>query len=310
MPLKIPADPLLYLTDRTVFIMGAGRTGTTILGSVIASMRPVFYVFEPVLLRLMPYVLRIGTLPAELAHAIRSTLFEDYLLPLVQGRNINPHPNDKTYHGNYFPIEDIRWRGLNLNQRRKAIAWIMIEQPVWLIKLPELQVFAETIADLFPKSMFIHIIRNGLDVVGSCARLNWYCDLWCNQAAVEWVTESGVPWYLDDESSRHWPKWNQETRAACVWRTTTQLGRKFAEDNPQCNTINYEEFREKPYIITRFLSQMLNVRQTSITKNHIESILSWEPKQYPDIISKIQPPELSKFCALMTELEYELPKPT
>ena len=95
--MSIPADPTDYLRGRTVLIMGAGRSGTTILSQVVGSMKPVIYVFEPVLLRLM---LRFVA-AKDIKLALRSVFFEDYLLPRVQGRRLDCDPDDKSFYGNF-----------------------------------------------------------------------------------------------------------------------------------------------------------------------------------------------------------------
>lgn len=301
--MHIPADPIPMFKNRTLFIMGAGRSGTTILFMLIGSMRPVFVSFEPVLLRLMPYLLREPN--PELEQALLTTLFEDYFMPRLHGRRIDPSPNDLTYFGNYEFVEDLIWRAKAFNARVDSLSWVLVEQPLWLIKLPEFQPFAQIAARIFPNPHFIHIIRNGLHVVASAVAHSWYTDEWLELFAVEWVAENKTPWYMPEEVQQQWPDWNPETRAACAWRITTEMGMQFCENNTWSLQLCYEDFCQEPEQWANRLSLMYNVRQTSITKGHIQGIIKWKPAEYDPVADKIAEPERSKFVVLMKKLKYE-----
>ena len=301
--MNIPADPIPLLRNRTLFIMGAGRSGTTILAKVIGSMRPVFYAFEPVLLRVMPYLLRKPN--PELERAFLVTLFEDYFVPKLHGRRIDPCPSDWTYYGHYEFIEDLTWRAKAFRARVDSLGWALVEQPLWLIKHPDFQPFASIVARIFPAAHFIHIIRNGLRVVASAVGHSWYTDEFFDLFAVEWVTKNKVPWYMAKEDQKQWPGWNAETRAACAWRTTTQMGIDFCENNVWTLQLTYEDFCQQPEQWANRMALIYNVRQTILTKRHIQEITKWEPSEYEPVADKIVEPERSKFFALMEKLGYE-----
>ena len=107
--MNLPADYEAIFRDRVLFITGTGRTGTTILGRLIATMSPVYYLFEPALLLLCDW---------EKGDFIRATLFEDYFLPEIHGR-CNPNPNDWTHWGHTWGKAEVenRWKSV-----RKALS--------------------------------------------------------------------------------------------------------------------------------------------------------------------------------------------
>jgi len=303
--MKIPGDPTKALAGHTLFIMGAGRSGTTVLGQLIGSMRPVFYLFEPVLVRLFVPVLASNSKEdaTALATAFRAALYYDYFLPRVQGRRIDPNPKDMTYYKDYESDEMLSFQMGFLNNTCAARSWVNAEQPIFALKLPELQPLAPTLATLIPDAKFIHIIRNGLDVVASCVRLGWYGDTWMDLVAVEWVDPaSGAPFYMPEDVKSVWKDWNPATRAACVWRVTTQAGLDFCSNNPQAMVVFYEALREGPHRHTDALSLWLNVRQTEITHKHIKSIQEWQPRVYDSVLDDIQEPEKERFLKLMENL--------
>lgn len=304
--MKLPsaqvADELFE--NRMLFIMGAGRSGTTILGTLIASMHPVFYLFEPVLLRLFPLFVRTKPHPA-FEQALKSVLLEDFLLPLCHGRRIDPYKADMTYWGNYIDLPMLLWRGKTMRTRNDSISWATVEKPLWAIKHPEFQALAPTAARLFPGACFLHIIRNGNDVVASAMTRSWYGDEWCHHIGVEWtVGDHGCPWYLSAESRECWPKWDAQTRAACVWRTATRLGMDYSDGNPNCYQLRYEsDLCKEPLAVAKTMALELNVRVTEQTKECIKSIEEFQGREYEPVA--IQDPECHKFEALMKELGYK-----
>ncbi len=286
-----------------LFVMGAGRSGTTILGTLIASMHPVFYSFEPVLLRLMPVFCQKKSLP-DFERALKSVLMEDYLLPLCHGRRIDPCRLDNTFWGKYTSLPMLVWRGKTMRSRTDSIGWATVEKPLWAIKHPEFQALAPTAARLFPGARFLHIIRNGHYVVASAMTRNWYGDAWCNRIGVEWtVGDHGCPWYLGAESREWWPKWDAQTRSACVWRTATELGMNYCDGKATCMQIRYEDdLCGNPKLLEANLSLEFNVRTTEQTKECVKKIEEFQPRQYEPV--KIMEPERAKFDALMNELGY------
>lgn len=301
--MKVSADPISLFRDQAVFVMGAGRSGTTILYTLIGSMKPVFGIFEPVLLRLMSYLLKEPN--PQLEQAVLSTLFEDYFVHLLHGRHVNPHKESWTYSRNHELVDDMMWRAKVFKSRSGVIAWAMVEKPIWLIKLPEFQVFAPIAARMLPSARFIHIIRNGNDVVISAVSRDWYTDNWLKHFAVEWLID-GCPWYMPEDVRSEWQGWNPETRAACVWRVTTEAGTKFCANNQNCMEFRYEDFCQKPRFFTDALRLFLNVRQTILTQGHINDVSKWKATEYDSVVDKIVEPERVKFMKLTKSLGYKI----
>ena len=153
--LPIPYEKIF--DNRTVIIMGVGRSGTTILGKLLASMAPTYYLFEPTILKTMRGKQHLAT------------LFEDFFLPVVQGRQSDyttPHyGSPDEYWASYANLRKERKK--NLSNRIDAIIHINEEKPLWIIKVVNSQPYAHIYDKIFSKCHFIHIIRNGLDVIKS-----------------------------------------------------------------------------------------------------------------------------------------------
>ena len=97
---KIAIDYKGILKDRVIIITGVGRSGTTLLGKILGSMRPAQYFFEPTALKWLPFLPTVLPLDDDAEYvydALRATLVEDYILPQIQGRNLNLNPLDDSY---------------------------------------------------------------------------------------------------------------------------------------------------------------------------------------------------------------------
>jgi len=290
----IPCDYKKIFQDRTIFITGVGRSGTTIFGKILASMAPTYYIFEPSLTR---WVAKEGWTD-ERAEMFRGILFEDYFLPEIQGR-VNPNPNDWTYWKNHWTGNEIRTRWENLRRRKDAVEFIENEKPYFIIKNPEAQPLMDGIRNLLPGVFFVHILRHGLDVVSSTMERGWFTDDYCNSAIIEWMQpheKCNIPWYIDKRSKELWPYWNPATRSACSWRCLTLAG-----ENADLQ-FKYEDFKQNP---VEFLKSF-SLKPTQLTKKHVKSVLEFKDRDEKIDITEIDEPERSKFEKVLYHLNYEL----
>ena len=273
--MNLPIDYKKLLTNRVIIITGAGRSGTTILGKIIGSMEPAYYLFEPSIMKF-----------CRDTETLRATIFEDYWLLQVQGRNLNLNNEDDSYIGNYGSVT-----GFTI--RHDAIEECHFSKLV--IKLSEYQPKFDSAREVFPGCKFVHIVRNGNDVVDSMCQRGWYTDEYMRTGFLDWVVD-GAPWFINPQSQRLWSKWNPETRAACVWRRSTEIG--FNESD------NYDDIYPIDYgsLDAYSLSKWLRLEVTDLTRQHIKSIR--KPTKHPDITDKIQEPERGRFLKLMGELGY------
>jgi hypothetical protein len=294
-------DATEILTDRVLIITGVGRSGTSILGKVIGSMSPVYYLFEPAIMKwLYDSIDPIW---------FRSILFEDYFLPIVQGRHLNNNPEDWTYWRDYYMENEVIAARKYLDRRDDAIAFLKLRRPLFVIKSNEFQALMPLAQGIFPGCRFIHIIRNGNDVVNSAIGRDWYTDEWCNNYMIDWAIDNGVktPWYLDGEDVKRWPKWNAITRAACVWRHLVDSGMTFLMNKNRNGEITfYEYFIDDPEADIEDIRYDFNLEITENTRKHIDSIESFQQKIYPNIMNDIEEPERGKFIKMMEWCEYEI----
>ena len=278
--------------DRVIYITGAGRSGTTIMGKVLGSMRPAHYLFEPFMLRTL--VDHGDFLDPD---AFRQNLFEDFLLPTIQCRSINWHKTDDTYWGNYMTHDDVQRAWNDLPRREDVIKYIKRERPYFIIKNPEAQPVMHELCEIFPGVQFVHMLRNGIDVVTSAMKQGWYTDEYC--------AYQGCSFWVDDEALEYFDDYNPVTKAACVWRC---LNDTFIRKRVGMGALNikYEQLASHPEQITDQLEMFYGLRSQPITRMHIEDIKNFKRNTSTPTVTadEIQEPERTLFAEAMGRYGY------
>jgi len=280
--MQIPTDYSAFFQDRTIMIVGCSRSGTSILGKIIGSLANTYYLYEPA-------IMKYGEMAFE---NIRAILFEDYFLPIIQGRNLNTNKSEHSYWGNYYYGKDILKRQQILSSREKALEYVKTNKPYLVIKTNESQHQLQYY-DIFRKifnAKRIHIIRNGIDVVSSSIKKGWYTDKHL-EIIVDYLVD-GIPHYIEEDE---FLKYDQITRCACVWRTLTEINNRYDY------VIRYESIISDT---TKFILEN-NLKMTPLTIKHLKSIRDHKKTKHENIINQIQQPERDKFIMLMNKLGYE-----
>lgn len=292
--MKLSIDYKAIFKDRVVIITGVGRSGTSILGKLLGSMQPSHFLYEPAILKLMP-----GD-----REALRAILFEDYFLPLMQGRNTNFNALEDSYIGNYIAsppnelTKEIHSRWIQFSHRSNAIKHLQ-EQGTFIIKMTEF-VLWQIAKDTFPGATVISIIRNGNDVINSSIAHGWFQD---DYQPIDWITGLGAPWFVAEDGQKEWAAWNPYTCAAAVWRSCIENNR--IDNIDQGLKLRYEYLLDNPDDYIDAFQARFELTKTELTDKHIEDIKAFESKDYPSILGEIQEPERSRYVALMEELGYK-----
>ncbi|MFH2094376.1 MAG: sulfotransferase [Bacteroidota bacterium] len=279
-----------FFKGRVVFLTGVGRSGTSILGKIIGSSRPVYYIYEPNFIKF--------TLWREISPLV---LFEDFVMPAAQGFHLNMNPNRESWSGHIWQDSEIINRWKTLDRRIDLLPFIMDENPIIVVKLTEWQMMLESMRDIYQDCKFIHIVRNGNDVVASSIIAGWWNDLYMLRNFVDWVdvrdvddVRYNIPWYIDDDSKDLWYKWNRHTRSACVWRCCMEHADKVSSD-PGFYTISYESLVKNTQEEYARLCDTFNFQPTELTRNHLARTMQFKRTQHEDVLPIIEEPERSKF---------------
>lgn len=276
--------------DRLLIITGVGRSGTSIIGKLISTMDPVYYLYEPALMKYGD--------PSNLNEFL-GILLEDYFLPLVQGRG-NMNPVDWSYQGNQMTLDEIERRRRLLPRRRDAMAFIEKEKPLYVVKIPEYQ----SHVGMFPAWVkWLNVIRDGRAVVQSSLALGWFTDEWCNEQMIEPCFEGSifaVPYYTESVGSPcDWSTWNPATRAACAWRSLIEWGTPF-----ETSVVKYEDFTADPTAFCKRATATYSISLTSLSTSCIVGVENNRNEADKFDLETIAEPERTRFIQTNRALGY------
>jgi len=277
--ISTPLDYEELFRDRVIIINGVGRSGTTIFGKLLASMQETYYLFEPLFLKF-----GLCSVPA--------VIFEDYFLPLVQGRKMDITETDWSYYRNY-------WMGMRKvipNSRQLALDHIKKYNSRFIIKTTECYC-QRALTEIFPNVHFVNIVRNGNDTIQSSLARGWYSDEFM-KLFPDYVVDGKIPLIVEEQEDRdNWDEYNQATRCAVVWRTSIEHFRGWL--------IKYEKLLKEPEVTFMRVSNKYELTGSNLTSKYIDEIRNHKVSQYEDITDQIQEPEKSKYMELMQRLGYK-----
>lgn len=303
--------------DRTVFITGCMRSGTSFMAKTVGSFKPVYYLHEPTMLLLGPTMgLLDKTHRKQHEDLLKAVLFEDFMLQIIHSRFANFNERNLSWVGNFEDPDESRKRWELYDRRDDVLEHLFSDDVVFVVKIPGIQPLLELLAEWFPGASFIHTLRSGSDVVNSCfKRRGWFSERFIDDQLIEWVQRDSrgrkVPWFVEGDCVERFHEWNSRTQAAVFWRIQNEYGLDFCERNPdQSYCIRYEDFIQdassRAEEIAGFLSRRtkLKVSTTEITKRHIESIKTYDYLEYEDITGELAPEEYERFMATMRRAGY------
>jgi len=286
--------------NRVAIITGVSRSGTTILGKLIGSLKDVVYCYEPSPMILIPPLIKNGIINMNIGgDLLKSILFEDYLLQTMSGRNINYNTNESSYIGHYININKIKKTMIKSNKRDDIIRDLGDKK--FIIKIPNIQPSLDIIKSIFNNVKIINITRNGNDVIESSKIKNFFTDVYISNKMID-ISKNNVPWYIND--SNLFNKFNTETKIAHIWRVLNEYWLPHIS-NDNMYHIRLEDLKCNPHTYVDYISEFIGNELTDITNKHIESIINWKDKSYSHnfIIDDIEKP---KYVSMMKTFGYEV----
>lgn len=157
--------------DSAIIISGAARSGTTIMGKIIHSMKDVEYIFEPELFfSLFPLIEK---MPANQWQLLYETyLYEDFLINALAGRRLNCNKKDDS--------SIYRVKSKKLIHQRLSKSWrkkeIKIKDSQIVYKMPDIVPLIPKIQKYYPGTKVILMHRNFNDTFQSLKKKGWFTD--------------------------------------------------------------------------------------------------------------------------------------
>lgn len=161
------------IANNLIFISGPARSGTSLLGNLIASFKSIEYSFEPstlfTLLRLKKQT------PLESWKLVYETyLYDDLLLGAVSGRSANFRKKDESSIYNYKDNEEIKGR-LEGPGSKSQIQRLSADRRL-AIKLPDVVDVLPSLSKTYPDMSIIIIFREPIATINSWLSRAWLSD--------------------------------------------------------------------------------------------------------------------------------------
>lgn len=164
-------DPLISTASHAICLTGMGRSGTTLLGTIIHSMKNVEYGFEPPMLGSL--FDRMELIPEEIWKRLyMEYLFEELLLESLSGRRLNFQDSDWSYIFHAKPIGEIKARFGD--SKRKRDIYETAAQTTISYKVPNITHRLDALVEMFPKTRVAITLRDPDEVACSVMQRGWF----------------------------------------------------------------------------------------------------------------------------------------
>ena len=265
--------------DKMVIIGGSARSGTTIIGKLIHSLKNVEYQFEPPML--VSLLLKQNELKEKsLKELLQFYFFDNFLLDSLAGRNINLNKNDDSCILNVKSEKDINKRQVTSLTRIELEN--LATSAIFSFKLPEVVFFLDIIEKLFSKNRKILMHRNPNDVINSIVKKRWFSDEFLNKnnssqvVAVEIIDNIKIPYWIKEEDKSSWIKSDELNRCAYYYQ---RISEEILNNSKGSIIIDYDEFIKKPDELFKKIVYLFSLEYGEKTQEILDTVKYQEKKR-------------------------------
>ena len=264
----------LNIASEFVLISGSARSGTTILGNLIASCPQIEYRFEPPLMTAL-YAL-LNSLPQESWTLLHDTyLYEEVLMGALSGRSLNTNKADDSSSYKYLSQEIISTRLSNSLRRKDIESSLRSQPPLVSYKMPDIVPCLNTVKTYYPLGKIIVMRRKLLPTLKSLLQKKWFSrgpdgDM-SNQVFpfYEHMSEPlgmiNLPYWLPKTDFEWWVQADEINRSVYYYFSNTP-------DSCEFFTVDYEQLLTCPQGVFDKFSEYLNLSPGAKTEEVIASI--------------------------------------
>jgi hypothetical protein len=195
------SDPLITdLAKNSICLTGIGRSGTTILGALVHSLKNVEYAFEPP--ELIPLFHFIESIPVEIwRYLYEFYLFEGIFSGSLSGRTLNFNESDWSCVFRSKTKEEVQKR-MSSSLRRQEILNLIDDRCI-AYKIPNILNRIKKLNAFYPKTKTICTIRHPDEVVRSTLERGWYRSP-LNLAVMRNTDFGPIPAHIDESNAQRW----------------------------------------------------------------------------------------------------------
>ena len=247
--------------NNVVWITGCARSGTTILGKILSTLKNVEYAFEPEFL--FGLLLTINKIKKQKWLKIYNTyIIEELFFNLCTGRRVNFKKNEDSYIGHSLNNKDIK-KKLKINLRRIDFEkYLNKNKKTLIIKIPDVSKNLTILQKYYPKNKFIITKRDTKPIVNSILKKKWF------------KQNNNLPWIYNDPELfgpkifKKWKKLNEIEKAKLYVNEINKNCKKIKNKH----IFSYENLLKDPNKEINKICRFLNLKKTNKTKEIIKTV--------------------------------------
>ena len=272
------------LVEKSIAITGTARSGTSILGQIIHSFESIEYLMEP------PSILSLLTLIKNISEnewklLYETSLYEDFLINAIAGRNLNHNLNDLTSIYSVKEEADIE------NRKRKSIgkldAMVLAKNKKIAYKIPDVAPFIKKLLNYYPNTDVVIISRNPIYVINSLVAKGWFTNDALKKDYSNWPNykyrENKIPFWIEYKDADLWLDMNEIDRCAFYLILFYDYENKIENKI----LVDYDDLIKNPASFVETLANNLNLTYGKKTKEILTSIKYTKVKRDLKIINKV-----------------------
>jgi hypothetical protein len=305
---------------RVAIITGVCRSGKTLVGQLLGSMRNVEHIDEPWFPMMLPVMQGKGLIDREVARTLLRSFTEELFHDMILLRNANFRPQDLSSIWVRKSAPEIFSRLVNLHSRDDVQWYVRENKSLLLYNLAEVMLYLSFLIEVFPHCKIIHVVRNGLDVALSIADKQWFSDaqlknprnnlLFREYRSADGVKRYYLPWWLQEEDSESFLNMGNFGRGLCYWRSLLEQSqeqiKQLKAKKPQIyREVKYEELVRDPAHVLDALADYLDVapsEQTASIRATLEGQKTVSQPSYP--IEQVPESEKKRVIKILDMFNY------
>ncbi|XPV76196.1 MAG: hypothetical protein ACNI27_16545 [Desulfovibrio sp.] len=242
---KLNIDPTSNnLCETPILISGSARSGTTIIGKLLHTMKGVEYNYEPpVLFSLFATISDIPTCLFKLYY--ETYLYEEFFVNSIAGRFINCNTVDDTSIHQVKTAEEISKR-LDGSLRKDEVK-STIDNPQIIYKMPDIVPMITKLLDIYPRTRTLIMRRDALGVFHSIKKKGWFSDEVLKKESRIWPfrfidnSQIKIPFWVPVNQSEFWVSASEVDRIGLYYLNTNS-----EYDFDPSLIVHYGDLVEKP----------------------------------------------------------------
>ena len=309
------------LSFKKVIITGVCRSGKTLLGRILGTLKNVDYLDEPWLATILPHFLGNNLIDPQVAKDIMASYVEELFNDVALLRQTNFRPNDQSSIWDRKNIKELYERLISLHTRDDVRNYVRNKKPTLILNLSLTNPFLFFLAESLPGCKIIHVIRNGLDVALEIEKKKWYSNeqlkkpicnglLYRIHKSDKFSDKYYIPWWVEKNGEEKFLKMNDFTKGLYFWRRYFELSenqiKDFKSSFPnQYKEVRFEKILRNPKAVLNGLSGFFDAsvtEQTNLVLSGIDTKKLKTQKKYP--LNRVPRDEKNEVKKLLKKLKY------